>query len=121
MSTWDEALNLRANATAALDAAGLDVVVVLDGADAMNNLLSGADVLLIPPPRIERTGTALEVQTWTMFGICHQSDDVTEWWPALDAMTEAIAEPLEIETSEARWWTTIQGNEFPATQYTTTT
>lgn len=121
MSSWDEALNLRANATAALGAAGLDVVVVLDGADALNNLVAGADVLLITPPRTERTGTALEVQTWTVYGICHQSDDVTEYWPRLDAMTDTLEEPLEIETSESRTWVTVQGNEFPATQYTFTT
>lgn len=121
MTTWDEALHFRADATAALTAAGVDAVVTMDGPEATANLLAGADVLLLGMPTTERTGTALEVQTWTAYAICGQPDDVTEWWPRLDKMTAALNEPLQVESSAHVVWMTLQGNEFPATQYTFTT
>lgn len=121
MSSWDEAIQLQSKAAADLAAAGVDAVVTMDGPEATANLLDGVDVLLLTPPRIERTGTALEVQTWTAFGICAQTEDVTEWWPRMDALTSVLNEALEIETSAYVTWSTVQGNEFPATQYTFTT
>lgn len=119
--SWQTAQGLRDEAVAALDAEGIDAVVTLDGSEVLPNLESGTDVLLIVPPRVERTGTALEVQTWTAYGICSQPHEVTEYWPRLDAMTTALADPLDVATFEFVSWVTGQGNEFPATQYTFTT
>lgn len=119
--SYSEALRIRAEATAALKVQGIDAVVTADGREVTPNLIDGADVVLITPPATTRTGTALEVTTWTVYGICSQADDVTVYWPRLDELTAALEDPLEVESFKFVTWGTNQGNEYPAIEYTFTT
>lgn len=122
MTTYSTALTLQARAAAAVSDAGVDdVLVTLDGEAVPGQLDSGASVVLITPPAVEHTGAAVTVETWTVYAIVGESVDVDVYWPALDAIADALADPLEVDRSEAMVWRARNGLEYPALQLTLTT
>lgn len=120
--SYQAALDLQADAVAALADAGVDdVLVTLDGEEAPGHLAMGASVVLITPPATEFTGAAVAVATWTVYAIAATAHDPAAWWPALDSLSDALALPLEVDRQAPIQWRTNQGATYPAVQLTLTT
>lgn len=120
MRQLDVARQWASKANLALQEANISALVTLTGEEANGYLNSGSLVCLV---EVEKAN----FETWTAtefalrFIIISPVQDMLQAWAQLDEMTDALKDPLELESAQLSMWQPENGKPYPCLLLTTTT
>lgn len=96
-----------------------DVVVTVDP-ELIPGHIGTTAVVFVQAPRIEYETYSQHTCTWTVLVIAEHPDTLTAW-AELDKLSDALAEPLDVDTAEPVTFQPPTGTGWPALSLTLTT
>lgn len=117
MSALGAARTLRDRAALIAADAGLDLHATIDPAEALAETLNGRHVLLVNPPAVTYETYTVRVYGFEVILVSPTADPL-DAWPALDEITEVLAEPLAIDTARLTMWQPQEGQPWPCSHLT---